>query len=128
MSADSEVDALRVDIRDVREDVRGVRATLESFIKTFNADVMSRLATLEQWKVSHAAEFTRAQGKLDDLQADVQQTQHLPELAATVAALQKQNDRQEGSISTLKLFGSLIAGALVCAEIVHTVIAIARGH
>ena len=128
MAVEDDIANLRDDIREGREDIRSMRAVFDSFIKTFQGDVMSRLATLEQWKVSHAADDARVESAVSAMQLELRHSSSVPTLVAQVAELKAQNDRQEGSIKALKWVGSLLGGMLVLAEIVHTVIAISKGH
>ena len=119
--------SVETEIENLRDDVRSMRAAFDSFSKTFNADVMSRLATFEQWKVSQEINCTKTEVKVEALQHEIQHVAHVPGLVTLTATLKAQNDRQEGSISTLKVLGSLIGVVLAIASIINIVLSV-RGH
>lgn len=127
MSVESEIEALR-------DDVRSMRATLDSFFKTFSGDVMSRLATFEQWKITASSAQTKLEGQVEELQAVAIENRDLKtkatETKVIVDGLKTRNDELTGSIGTLKLFGGLAGAALAIAETAHFIWSMAHsvGH
>lgn len=131
MSVESEIEALR-------DDLRSMRAQIDSFFKTFQGDVMSRLGSLEQWQISATVEQKSTQEKIDEMRTKAHtlsstlavatvRGEDMTRALASVTALTSQSDQLKGSLSAMRWVGGLIMAALTIAEIVHGFITF-KGH
>ena len=111
MSIESEIEALR-------DDVRSLRATLDSLVKTFQGDVMQRLATLEQWKIyahDHVQKAESKSGEFVSVAAFI-------EFRDQVKKLVSDSDKMQGAISSGRMVGGLVAFMLAAFELAHMVL------
>ena len=131
MSVESEIEALR-------DDVRGMRAAFDSFAGTFKSSVMDRMARLEQWQVSEvlaqqerARTHEKVENKVEELQAVAAENRDLKiegkATAAEVKKLTDANSKLEGSLGAVKFFGGLAGAALAIAETAHFIWSMSRG-